>query len=87
MSERSHYKSSKCFFRLSVSHILSQASPNWKGLKGRINKQLVDELLPKPDSDKNILLCACGPTAFTEEALRYTHYQSSNCRNCVDDLV
>jgi cytochrome-b5 reductase len=39
--------------------ILSQPDTEWTGLRGRVNKQLIEEMLPEPADDS--LLLFCGP--------------------------
>lgn len=52
--------------RLSVTHVLSQEPKDsaWKGARGRINKALMEEHLPKPTDDSLIVIC--GPPPFTK---------------------
>ena len=57
-------------FSFSVKYILSNPSSEWTGPTGRINAQFLEESIPEPGDDRSILFCACGPTAFTNEAIR-----------------
>ena len=60
-------------FSFSVTHVLSNADSDWPGLRGRIRKELVEQFLPvEANSQENLLVCACGPTPFSKEAIRYT---------------
>lgn len=53
--------------RFTVHHVLSQPSNDWNGLKGRINEELVKKILAAEfQADINMLVCICGPTAFTD---------------------
>ncbi len=53
-----------------MTYILSEPDSDWSGLTGRIRSELVEKFLP-PQTDADVLLfCACGPTAFTQEAMR-----------------
>ncbi len=55
---------------LQVTHVLSLADEEWAGLQGRIRAELVALFLPKPSNAEGLLVCACGPTPFTNEAVR-----------------
>ena len=63
-----------CFvFSFTCHHILSQADDDddeWHGLRGRINKSHLDEIVPHPDNTNNVFICLCGPTSFTKEGIR-----------------
>ncbi|KAL0479598.1 cytochrome-b5 reductase [Acrasis kona] len=48
---------------LSIHYIISQPSSQWQGRKGRINEEIINELLPKDDSQ---LILYCGPPAMNE---------------------
>nr|CAD7433795.1 unnamed protein product [Timema monikensis] len=54
--------------RFTVTHVLSEASEDWVGRRGHIDKFLLQELLPDISSDPTQFVCLCGPTAFTELA-------------------
>ena len=53
-----HYSS------FSVVHCLSNAGADWNGVKGRLNKELLQEYLPKPASAQHLYMC--GPIEFTQ---------------------
>ncbi|KAK3089389.1 hypothetical protein FSP39_003237 [Pinctada imbricata] len=63
-------KLSQEFDRLSIEYVLSNADDSWTGRRGRIQGDLVRELTPKPDLNDKLLICACGPTPFTNSALQ-----------------
>ncbi|OQS06284.1 NADH-cytochrome b5 reductase [Thraustotheca clavata] len=44
---------------LKVIHILSNPSESWTGLKGFVNKELLEKHMPAPATDS--LVCVCGP--------------------------
>ena len=48
----------------SVTHILSNAGTNWQGVKGRLNKELLEEHLPKLTAAQHLYMC--GPIEFTQ---------------------
>ncbi|XP_077991492.1 cytochrome b5 reductase 4-like [Glandiceps talaboti] len=56
--------------RFGCTYILSEPSSEWKGATGRIRRELLDTFLPKPSDDLKTLVCVCGPTPFTKNALR-----------------
>ena len=47
-----------------VVHILSNAGSDWQGVKGRLNKELLIEHLPKPATAQHLYMC--GPIEFTQ---------------------
>ena len=49
-------------------HILSQ-EPDWSGQKGRVNHEILENLLPKTENIKK-LACICGPIPFTRDCVR-----------------
>lgn len=51
---------------LKVSHVLSEGSSSWTGLRGRIDKTLLEKLLPENSQQQTTYLCLCGPTEFTK---------------------
>ena len=56
--------------RFSVSHVLSDCKDSdWQGLKGRINKEMLEEILPIVDVEE-IFIAVCGPTPFSEIAVK-----------------
>jgi len=46
-----------------IHYVLTNAKENWTGLKGRIDKSKIQEFLPKPSGNTQILVC--GPIAMT----------------------
>ncbi|XP_073961528.1 cytochrome b5 reductase 4 isoform X2 [Choristoneura fumiferana] len=59
--------------RLSVTHVLSDASASWSGHKGRVSAELLTRVIGK-DSLKcgdqcTHYACVCGPTEFTYTAI------------------
>ncbi|XP_013414778.1 cytochrome b5 reductase 4 [Lingula anatina] len=56
--------------RFGVFHILSEADDNWDGLRGRIRKEILESFIPPIGEGKKVMICACGPSPFTEEAIR-----------------
>ena len=59
----------KMFYpRFAVTYILSTPHDGWTGSHGRISQPLVEQSMPT-DGERT-LFCACGPTAFTNEAQR-----------------
>lgn len=72
---------SESFEKFSCEYVLSEADDNWKGQKGRINKEMVESFTPSPSDNLKLLICACGPSAFTETVSRITEelgYTSSS---------
>lgn len=55
----------------SVRYVLSEPPSDWTGLTGRIRKELLEELSPKPTNEEKVLLCVCGPTQFTQKVLKF----------------
>lgn len=51
---------------LKVSYVLSEGSSSWTGLRGRIDKNLLEKLLPESSQQQTTYLCLCGPTEFTK---------------------
>ena len=49
---------------LKLTYLASKADESWTGLKGRINKDLIAQLMPAPSPDTYILYC--GPKGFNE---------------------
>ncbi|KAL4233441.1 Cytochrome b5 reductase 4 [Mactra antiquata] len=56
--------------RFTVTHCLSDADEKWEGLRGRVNKQMVEDTLSAVDKE-NVLICACGPTPFTKSVIQF----------------
>lgn len=76
-------KLSAQFERFCVKYVLSEPSSNWAGTSGHINEELVRQYLPPASSlvDEKMLICACGPTPFTANAMRLARHQGykDNC--------
>ncbi|XP_076076917.1 cytochrome b5 reductase 4-like isoform X2 [Mytilus galloprovincialis] len=61
------------FKNFTVEYVLSEANDNWQGQKGRVTKEIMETFTPASTKDSsNLLICACGPTAFTEIVSRYS---------------
>ncbi|ETN18365.1 hypothetical protein PPTG_03992, partial [Phytophthora nicotianae INRA-310] len=45
--------------QISVIHVLSNPSAEWKGLTGFVSKEMVEKYMPGPSDDN--LVCVCGP--------------------------
>ncbi|KAL4172034.1 hypothetical protein KRP22_007209 [Phytophthora ramorum] len=45
--------------QISVVHVLSNPSAEWKGLTGFVSKEMVEKYMPEPSDDH--LVCVCGP--------------------------
>jgi ring-1,2-phenylacetyl-CoA epoxidase subunit PaaE len=56
--------------RLKVIHNLSQPSPNWKGLKGRLSEELLRDLFGKAEYEQRYeeIYFLCGPDGITDMA-------------------
>ncbi|XP_056016450.1 cytochrome b5 reductase 4-like isoform X3 [Ostrea edulis] len=57
--------------RYSVDYVLSEAADSWSGRKGRITLDLMRKSLPQLGENSNTLICACGPTPFTNLVTQY----------------
>ncbi|XP_063055089.1 cytochrome b5 reductase 4 isoform X2 [Engraulis encrasicolus] len=55
--------------RFEVEYVLSEPSDSWTGQRGRIQASMLTDFLVRPE-DSKCLVCVCGPTAFTELAVR-----------------
>ena len=49
--------------RIKVVHMLDDPSPEWKGLKGRVNPEVLNSVFPL--NDKETFYVSCGPSAFS----------------------
>jgi len=47
-----------------VYYALSHPEGGWRGHKGRVDKDLISRLMPKPDLGNDALIMVCGPTGF-----------------------
>ena len=71
-----------CSFSFAVTHVLSNADYDWSGLRGRVRKEFMEQFLPlEANSQGNLLVCACGPTPFTKEVIRYIIIE--HLMNCI----
>ena len=52
-----------------VEHILSHAGSGWTGSRGRASRLVLEKHMPPVADDQ--LICLCGPTQFTQLAIRY----------------
>uniref|UniRef100_UPI00398E8564 cytochrome b5 reductase 4 isoform X3 n=1 Tax=Pristiophorus japonicus TaxID=55135 RepID=UPI00398E8564 len=57
--------------RFEVEYILSQPHPEWAGKRGRIEMSLCSEFLTVRTEELKTLVCVCGPTSFTEQAVGF----------------
>jgi ring-1,2-phenylacetyl-CoA epoxidase subunit PaaE len=55
--------------RFELEHILSQPSASWTGYTGRLNRQMILEILDKISPAIETLYFICGPSGMMEEAL------------------
>lgn len=66
-------------FRLTVTNVLSESSPSWKGHKGRIDAHLLIEVFGKDTlkctSQCVHFSCLCGPIEFTRTGLELLRKQ------------
>jgi len=53
--------------KLKVTHVLSHADDDWKGLKGHVNEDIIKENLFPPKRDENLVLL-CGPPPMIQKA-------------------
>ena len=60
-------KVSKKYPNLLYHYILSR-DPDWEGAKGRINLDMLKELLPEKPGEGRCLVGVCGPKGFSDEA-------------------
>ncbi|KTW30327.1 hypothetical protein T552_00800 [Pneumocystis carinii B80] len=49
--------------RFHVTYLLDEPPENWDGVSGRVNKSLLESILPGPSS-QNIKIFVCGPLGF-----------------------
>ena len=59
-----------CEHSFEVVYILSNPHPEWTGLTGRVRKDILEEFIVSSGEEDKLMFCACGPTPFTEEAVR-----------------
>ncbi|GIY74617.1 hypothetical protein CEXT_668191 [Caerostris extrusa] len=53
-----------------IKHILSEPSEMWSGFSGKINNDILSQLLPVKVPELIRKIFVCGPSAFTETAFR-----------------
>lgn len=53
--------------QLKIAHVLSEASDDWQGLKGYVNKDIIKEHLFEPKEMENLVLL-CGPPVMIQKA-------------------
>ncbi|NXK02158.1 NB5R4 reductase, partial [Herpetotheres cachinnans] len=56
--------------RFEVQFILSQPTKHWVGKQGKISPSLLSEFVKRSRKDSKMLICICGPTAFTEQGVQ-----------------
>jgi len=62
---------SSFYSRFQVYYTISQPSPEWEGYEGRISTEMLLEILPPPPSThSDLLICICGPDAFTHGIIK-----------------
>ncbi|XP_036270365.1 cytochrome b5 reductase 4 isoform X5 [Pipistrellus kuhlii] len=59
--------------RFDVEFVLSQPTSEWNGKKGCISPGLLSEFLKRSLDNSKVLICICGPAAFTEQGMRMLH--------------
>ncbi|XP_067841044.1 cytochrome b5 reductase 4 isoform X2 [Heptranchias perlo] len=57
--------------RFEVEYILSEPHPEWAGKRGKIEMSLCSEFLTGHTKELKTLVCVCGPTSFTEQAVGF----------------
>lgn len=57
-----------CLYSFSVLHVLSNADANWQGVRGRVNKELIQEHLPKYNASQRLFIC--GHIEFTQALIK-----------------
>ncbi|KAG7474766.1 cytochrome b5 reductase 4 [Solea senegalensis] len=60
--------------KFQVEYVLSEPCESWTGRTGRIDESMLQDFLKKPDGSK-YYVCVCGPTAFTDLAIRLLKQQ------------
>ncbi|XP_016062814.1 PREDICTED: cytochrome b5 reductase 4 isoform X2 [Miniopterus natalensis] len=59
--------------RFDVEFVLSAPTSEWNGKKGHISPGLLSEFLKRSLGKSKVLICICGPLAFTEQGVRMLH--------------
>ncbi|XP_048387295.2 cytochrome b5 reductase 4 isoform X3 [Stegostoma tigrinum] len=57
--------------RFKVEYILSEPHSEWMGKRGKIEMSLCSEYLTEHAEELKTLVCICGPTSFTEQAVSF----------------
>ncbi|XP_067882975.1 cytochrome b5 reductase 4 [Heterodontus francisci] len=57
--------------RFEVEYILSEPHPEWAGKRGKIEMSLCSEFLTGRAEELKTLVCVCGPTSFTDQAVGF----------------
>ena len=55
-------------YSFSVLHILSNADASWQGVRGRVNKELIQEHLPKYNVGQRLYIC--GHIEFSQTVIK-----------------
>ncbi|NXK55848.1 NB5R4 reductase, partial [Chauna torquata] len=55
--------------RFEVQFVLSEPTKDWVGKQGKISSSLLSECVKRSRKDSKVLICICGPTPFTEQAV------------------
>ncbi|KAL4925704.1 nitrate reductase [Aspergillus undulatus] len=53
--------------QLKIAHVISSPADDWKGLKGHVNKEIIQNHLFEPADDNVVILC--GPPVMIEKAV------------------
>nr|XP_009666606.1 PREDICTED: cytochrome b5 reductase 4 isoform X2 [Struthio camelus australis] len=56
--------------RFEVQFVLSEPTKDWVGKQGRISSSLLSGFMKRSRKDSKVLICICGPTAFTEQGVQ-----------------
>lgn len=56
--------------RLTVVNVLSEADDSWDGPRGRVRKELLQDLIPSEEPKGSLLVCVCGPLPFTKATVK-----------------
>ncbi|XP_062322502.1 cytochrome b5 reductase 4 [Osmerus eperlanus] len=60
--------------RFQVDYVLSQPCDRWMGMKGRVDATMLADFLVRPEGS-SCYVCVCGPSPFTELAVRLVKQQ------------
>jgi len=64
--------------RVKIHYIVSKAEPGWKGLEGRVTKELLAKLMPPPGKDN--FMWVCGPVDM-DKAVEKQLFQLKHSKN------